>query len=141
MSETLKRLTDEDLAEVIEALSALRFRGREEATSFAVLKGEAKRARDGEAAERAKVERLAKAAKSAADWMWDPDDAEQFERIAEEFYRETGLLRPGKDAAAATASDHGDRWVGWNRWRTARQLKVLADLRAALRECGLEVEG
>lgn len=76
---------------------------------------------------------LLAAAEAAANWLHDPNDAiGHFERLAEEFHRDTGFVRPGKDAAAAAHQDPTKCDIAWNEWRVARGAKVLADLRAAL---------
>lgn len=82
------------------------------------------------------------AAKEALAWIWDPDaDAnDEFERIAAEFYRETGYLRPGKDApfrANADPNYDAKRAAEWEWWRTSRARKV----RAALEAFVAKVEG
>lgn len=45
----------------------------------------------------------------------DETPNERFERLAEEFHRETGVLAPGKDDAAPSM-DYEDRLDLWRRW-------------------------
>lgn len=44
------------------------------------------------------------------------DHLECFERIAEVFYRQTGYLRPGKDASPQTGSSTDERHAAWDAW-------------------------
>jgi hypothetical protein len=42
---------------------------------------------------------------------------ERYERLAAEFYRETGIMAPGKDSPAATGPfDEKARWAAWANW-------------------------
>lgn len=78
---------------------------------------------------------LLAACEAAANWVHDPTDPiGHFERLAEEFHRETGFLRPGKDSAAAAHQDPTACDIAWNEWRVARGKKVSADLRAAIKK-------
>ena len=53
------------------------------------------------------------------------DATERYEKLAKEFYRETGLMAPGKDAPASVAEDpeyqHEYRKQEWDKWMKARQ--------------------
>jgi hypothetical protein len=123
MSDAPKRMTAEEFE---------RWRHRVKTVPGQILAGEL-------VAERARAERLAQAAKAAADWMWDPDaPAEQYERMAEEFYRATGYLRPGKSEPLECGDRTEERAAAWERWRTERARSLLSNLRTTLRECGLE---
>lgn len=84
---------------------------------------------------RASEKRLADAAALAASWAWDPDEnqLEQFERIASEYYRDTGYLRPGKDDPFGDSSSKENR-ERWDAWRAQRSREVLRALRSALSE-------
>jgi hypothetical protein len=45
---------------------------------------------------------------------------ERYDRLAEEFYRETGMMAPGKDVAAAMAEDNNrERFTAWIAWLKA----------------------
>lgn len=61
---------------------------------------------------------------------------ELFDRIGEEFYRQTGMLRPGKDLAAALAtSDYREcRDAVWNAWVERKNDEIDAMIERALRE-------
>ena len=87
----------------------------------------------------AEIERLRKAVADALAWFSDPDTdvVEQFERIAEEFYRETGHLRPGKSYPMGLLPPD-DLDSIWSEWTYMRQRSVLKGLRDAayLRERG-----
>jgi hypothetical protein len=54
---------------------------------------------------------------------------DEWEEMAEQFYRETGYLAPGKDWPAAMVGDpRGDddvRREKWIEWRTQRSAKAL----------------
>lgn len=46
---------------------------------------------------------------------------ERFERLAEEFYRETRMMAPGKDSPAALGGpDYTERTARWCEWLAAR---------------------
>jgi len=61
---------------------------------------------------------------------------ELFDRIGEEIYRQTGMLRPGKDLAAALAtSDYREcRDAVWNAWVERKNEEIDAMIERALRE-------
>lgn len=70
-------------------------------------------------------------------WDWcrsDEDAATRFERIADEFYRATGLLRPGKSAPMEMGGAEHDelRRTTWNAWTALRSAAVTEAMRAAL---------
>lgn len=79
---------------------------------------------------------LREALKAVHDWrgLCDADDLETFERIAELFRRDSGMLAPGKDKAAALGGSPTDeeRRTAWNAWRTRKNLELNAQIRAAL---------
>lgn len=75
---------------------------------------------------------LVEALTDLAAWATDPDDSTQFDRIADEFFRETGFMRPGKDVAAAMIQDREEAWAAWETWRTNRARLLLANARAVL---------
>ena len=43
------------------------------------------------------------------------DELEKFEALAKAFYRETGMMAPGKDCPFGT-HDHETRWACWRVW-------------------------
>lgn len=52
---------------------------------------------------------------------------DRFERLAEAFYRETGLIAPGKDVAAAYGmadDDYDRRCSAWARWLDSRATEI-----------------
>lgn len=104
--------------------SAISFFNRGMRIEAIVAEGE--RARAAESALAADNERLREAAHVAVEWMWDPDDGEQYERIAAEFLFQTRYMRPGKDDRRGIHSED-ERFIAWNRWREDRARKVLAD--------------
>jgi len=46
---------------------------------------------------------------------------QEFEALADAFYRETGLLAPGKSVPAAMAGDVEDRHARWEAWLKERE--------------------
>lgn len=68
------------------------------------------------------------AVEKALAWIHDPNDQEEFERIAGEFYRATGFTRPGKDDPVAGSVHPDTRQDAWDKWRHARSAAVRADL-------------
>lgn len=76
---------------------------------------------------------LLAACKALADWRgMDENSVITFERIAERFYRETGLLAPGKDAPAAARMDIDARRKAWDEWCERKNDEIDELLRAAL---------
>jgi hypothetical protein len=81
----------------------------------------------------AEIERLRNALTGALSWFSDPDadKLEQWERIASEFYEETGYLRPGKSYPLGSyVPDDLDEI--WGEWTLRRQRETIANMRAAL---------
>lgn len=58
--------------------------------------------------------------------------SECFDRIAEVFYRETGYMRPGKDASPQAGQSIEERQAAWDEWLAAG----IARARAALSLAG-----
>jgi hypothetical protein len=50
------------------------------------------------------------------------DPCERYDRLADEFYKATGILAPGKDVGAAAASTltYQERVEAWEKWREER---------------------
>ena len=48
---------------------------------------------------------------------------ENWEAFADEFLRETGVMRPGKDDARGIHTDQ-ERWDLWNNWSMARRDQI-----------------
>ena len=60
---------------------------------------------------------------------------EQFEILAELFYRSTGVMAPGKDCPSGfSAATNEARRVAWSEWLCDRALLRAVDEIAALRE-------
>lgn len=83
--------------------------------------------------------RLREALVMVRDWYSvDPlhrSPLDQWEVLADEFYRETGLLRPGKDAPAAaneTEEQEAERTAIWKEWANNRIRIMREKVRAAL---------
>lgn len=60
---------------------------------------------------------------------------ERFERLAAEFYQDTGVMAPGKDAPMGFCEDRErrqDMWNAWNKGR-ARGEKAMTEAREILR--------
>jgi len=51
------------------------------------------------------------------------DENEQYEQLAAEFYRDTGMMAPGKDVPAAMGCiwSPRERFEKWNEWLTHRK--------------------
>lgn len=58
---------------------------------------------------------LLAAVQALHDWrgLCDANDMETFERIAEQFHRETGYLRPGKDSVLHSREEREPVWSTW----------------------------
>jgi hypothetical protein len=42
---------------------------------------------------------------------------DEYEKLADQFYRETGMMAPGKDQPAAMGGpDYEKRWNAWKNW-------------------------
>lgn len=83
------------------------------------------------------AELLPQMAQALEDALGSPDPNERFEALAERFYRETGIMAPGKDVPAASGDDmpYDERRKRWSEWQTARIdgfRATLARYRAAL---------
>lgn len=70
------------------------------------------------------------AVERALAWIHDPDDPDEFERIAAEFFQATGFLRPGKDYPVGGSVDEHARLDAWEKWRHSRSAEVRAQLLA-----------
>ncbi len=88
---------------------------------------------------RAERDALKAALIAMRDWFGvDPQaksQLDQWEDLAEEFYRETGFLRPGKDYPAAAGNPEEreeQRNTAWRIWADVKKGKLLAQVRAAL---------
>lgn len=67
--------------------------------------------------------------------LCDANDLETWERIAAEFHRDTGYLRPGKDTArnyGAPADHEGKRSAAWKEWAQRKNDELDEQIRAAL---------
>jgi len=76
------------------------------------------------------IEKTVHALGLALDWYdyrEHPDVA--FERIGEQFRRDTGMLRPGKDDVLHS---HETRYAEWNKWVEKKQRELVDAIRAAL---------
>ena len=80
------------------------------------------------------------ACSAAAWWQGIPGEgaAEQFERVAEAFHRDTGFVRPGKDSSAAAAQDEAKRNVAWVAWVAAKQQVIATKLKVAFDSGGFD---
>ena len=88
---------------------------------------------------RAERDALREALIAMRDWFGvDPQaksQLDQWEDLAEEFYRETGFLRPGKDYPAAAGNPEEreeQRNTAWRIWADVKKGQLLAQVRAAL---------
>ena len=79
---------------------------------------------------------LLAALQAVHDWrgLCDEDDLTTFERIAAQFKRETGMLRPGKDQAASLGGYPTDeqRRAAWDDWVRRKNDELNAQIRTAL---------
>jgi hypothetical protein len=57
------------------------------------------------------------------------DSNEEYEQLAEEFYRKTGLMAPGKDVPAAMGLQ--DKAETWQKWNLFLKDKTIAGLKAS----------
>ena len=49
---------------------------------------------------------------------------DRFERLAAEFYRETGIMAPGKDCPPELGQpDFGERWAAFMNWQEQRRFR------------------
>jgi hypothetical protein len=84
---------------------------------------------------RDQIAQLREALTVTAEWLDTRNPTETFERIAGQFYRETGFMRPGKDEPMSgyTSEEHRRRReVAWSAWVVARRTAMLAQIHAAL---------
>jgi hypothetical protein len=62
---------------------------------------------------------------------------DQWEELAEEFHKETGFMRPGKDYPMGAGLDEereAERNATWKAWAEKRRTEMIARLRAAIRK-------
>lgn len=82
------------------------------------------------------IEKLESAVRAAHDWrgLCDSSATETFERIADMFYADTKLLRPGKSVPAAIYSDDYEsrRQEEWKKWCERKNAELDKQLREAL---------
>ncbi len=62
----------------------------------------------------------------------EENPTEHYENLAEEFYRDTMMIAPGKSVPEEMARDEEARGKAWNAWLKERRTKLLAEYRAAL---------
>lgn len=90
------------------------------------------------AALRKQVEELRKAMAIVADWrgVYDESTLHTTERIAEQFYKDTGCLMPGKDVPALKCSDPWSgftyRQAEWRVWTEEKNQEINDIIRSAL---------
>lgn len=70
------------------------------------------------------------AAELALAWIHNPDDANEFDRVAEEFTRDTGFTRPGKDKPPGLNESFDMARGAWGEWCKKRSREVRAELTA-----------
>ena len=129
VSEAVAAIDDDALLKMMVAQFALTF------PVFAGAPEPVQRARNRFVALASAAPEAREAIREVVAWLWDPDENAnaQFERIAEEFYRATGYMRPGKDDPLPHSQEYEiERNRAWERWRTDRSRTVLAKLRDAL---------
>jgi hypothetical protein len=51
---------------------------------------------------------------------------EEYERLAEQFYQDTGIMAPGKDMPAAMGKtiSQEERWAAWEKWIKEGKAKI-----------------
>ncbi len=84
---------------------------------------------------RARADRLEAALRLIHDWrgLGDANANETFERIAEDFYCDTGVMRPGKDQPAAmNGPSCGERREAFEKWAREKTEAVNTAIRQAL---------
>tara|TARA_R110000868_G_scaffold53537_2_gene167914 strand:+ start:880 stop:1140 length:261 start_codon:yes stop_codon:yes gene_type:complete len=59
---------------------------------------------------------------------------EHWENVAEEFYRDTGFLRPGKSYPCESCVDEEEQRAAWDKWVRARAACIAAAIRTLLAE-------
>lgn len=83
--------------------------------------------------------KLREALRLVHDWrgLCDDGPVETFDRIARDFNRDTGFLRPGKDTPASMGYfDETKRRASWDEWTKRKNDEVDEAIRSALREGG-----
>ena len=65
---------------------------------------------------------------------------ERFERLAAEFYRDTGIMAPGKDQPAGMGGSPSleERCAAWDKWHEERQEKRVKPAQNVCETCGGE---
>ena len=85
---------------------------------------------------RAEVERLRAALREMTEWFWGvqtEDAMTSFERVGEEFYADTGMMRPGKSYPLESyPPDDEVRRKTWDAWVKKKRDALEAKARAAL---------
>lgn len=89
---------------------------------------------------RERVKALEAVVRLMVEWFWGvkPETAvESFERVGDEFYSETGMLRPGKSYPPNfQPPDDEDRRCAWEAWVKRKRDAIEAKARAVLAEGG-----
>lgn len=82
------------------------------------------------------------ACEALADWrgMFDANTLETWERIAEQFRKETDYLRPGKDTRLPGPTD-AERAKAWGDWCERKNAELNQQLRAAIAKAKGETNG
>jgi hypothetical protein len=84
-----------------------------------------------------RVEALEASLREMTEWFWGvktEDAFESFERVGEEFYRDTGMMRPGKSYPMESYPPDDDvRRKTWDEWVKKKRDALEAKARAALR--------
>lgn len=92
-----------------------------------------------EAQPRIDLEALRKALALVERWTWNPDgEPAQFEDVADWFYQETGMLRPGKSQPLEGGYSDEARSTAWERWRREKSREVLHSVRSLLAQLNKE---
>ena len=80
---------------------------------------------------------LVAVAKMAFVWT-GTNHTEKYENVAEEFYRDTGLMAPGKDDAGFSSMTYEERRAEWDKWMDARIARQREQIGAALAAAGVK---
>ncbi len=82
------------------------------------------------------AEQMREALQMIHDWrgLCDSSKFETWERIASDFYRDTGFLRPGKSYPMDCQPDEKEQSAAWKAWVTEQNAKVDDAIRAALED-------
>lgn len=77
---------------------------------------------------------LRAALRLAFDWLDLSDPTATFDRIADEFYRDTGFMRPGKSMPLEMCGvvNEQRREVAWAEWITKKRAAMLTQMQSAL---------